>query len=97
MRSLEAEVRELKVLLDEKDEKIDMLSRMHSNSPRNTHSPKRLSGSSPVAVSLASSEDLPPDPDDLFKIVQSPLLFSDENSESLFMGTSGGRLLIGMA
>ena len=30
VRALEAEVRELKVLLDEKDEKIDVLSRIHS-------------------------------------------------------------------
>lgn len=30
VRGLEAEVRELKQLLDEKDEKIDMLSRLHS-------------------------------------------------------------------
>lgn len=33
VRGLEAEVRELKDLLDEKDEKIDMLSRIHSFSP----------------------------------------------------------------
>ncbi len=33
VRSLEAEVRELKELLDEKDEKIDLLSRIHSFSP----------------------------------------------------------------
>ncbi|KIW22549.1 uncharacterized protein PV07_12426 [Cladophialophora immunda] len=33
VRGLEAEVRELKELLDEKDEKIDMLSRIHSFSP----------------------------------------------------------------
>lgn len=33
VRGLEAEVRELKELLDEKDEKIDVLSRIHSFSP----------------------------------------------------------------
>ncbi|KAF9886309.1 hypothetical protein FE257_011568 [Aspergillus nanangensis] len=33
VRSLEAEVRDLKDLLDEKDEKIDVLSRIHSFSP----------------------------------------------------------------
>lgn len=33
VRGLEAEVRELKDLLDEKDEKIDVLSRIHSFSP----------------------------------------------------------------
>lgn len=33
VRALEAEVRELKELLDEKDEKIDVLSRIHNFSP----------------------------------------------------------------
>lgn len=33
VRALEAEVRDLKNLLDEKDEKIDVLSRIHSFSP----------------------------------------------------------------
>ena len=33
VRTLESEVRELKDLLDSKDEKIDMLSRIHSSSP----------------------------------------------------------------
>lgn len=38
VRGLEAEVRELKQLLDEKDEKIDMLSRIHSFSPMRKNS-----------------------------------------------------------
>ena len=38
VRSLEVEVREMKDLLDEKDKKIDMLSKMHSNSDRQRHS-----------------------------------------------------------
>lgn len=38
VRGLEAEVRELKDLLDEKDEKIDMLSRIHSFSPMRKNS-----------------------------------------------------------
>jgi hypothetical protein len=33
VRALEAEVRDLKNLLDEKDEKIDVLSRIHSFAP----------------------------------------------------------------
>lgn len=33
VRNLEAEVKDLKNLLDEKDEKIDILSKIHSNSP----------------------------------------------------------------
>lgn len=37
VRSLESEVRDLKSLLDEKDEKIDVLSRIHSFSPPSQH------------------------------------------------------------
>ncbi|KAL2823104.1 fungal-specific transcription factor domain-containing protein [Aspergillus granulosus] len=50
VRSLEAEVRDLKSLLDEKDEKIDVLSRIHSftspsqqRTPPSTHSPPQPS------------------------------------------------------
>src|SRR5437667_6451599 len=42
VRSLEAEVRELKGLLDEKDEKIDVLSRIHSFSPTSRKSSSPL-------------------------------------------------------
>ena len=53
MRGLEAEVRELKDLLDEKDEKIDMLSRIHSFS---SPSRKNSSSLSPAAVETLKSE-----------------------------------------
>jgi hypothetical protein len=43
VRGLEAEVRELKDLLDEKDEKIDMLSRLHSFSPASRKGSSSLS------------------------------------------------------
>lgn len=48
VRSLEAEVKELKELLDEKDEKIDVLSRIHSFSPVSRKEPSPQS--SPEAV-----------------------------------------------
>jgi hypothetical protein len=54
VRGLEAEVRELKDLLDEKDEKIDVLSRIHSFSP---HSRKYSESLSP-AVSEEVKESL---------------------------------------
>lgn len=91
MRSLEAEVRELKALLDEKDEKIDMLSRIHSHSPQSTNSPRKPSFSSPIA---ADSIEAPLEANDVFKVVQSPMLLDDESSNSYFMGTSSGRTLI---
>lgn len=48
MRSLESEVRDLKNLLDEKDEKIDVLSRIHSFSPASQH--KSVTSLRPAAV-----------------------------------------------
>ncbi|KAL6247856.1 DNA-binding transcription factor cat8 [Rhinocladiella similis] len=50
VRGLEAEVRELKSLLDEKDEKIDMLSRIHSFSPPARKCSDSLSPSQVVEV-----------------------------------------------
>ncbi|ETI20538.1 hypothetical protein G647_08575 [Cladophialophora carrionii CBS 160.54] len=50
VRGLEAEVRELKDLLDEKDEKIDMLSRIHSFSPPSRKCSSSLSPSQAVQV-----------------------------------------------
>ncbi|KAF2181985.1 hypothetical protein K469DRAFT_588044 [Zopfia rhizophila CBS 207.26] len=89
VRSLEAEVRELKELLDEKDEKIDMLSRIHSHSPQGNPSPRRSSASPPISDHREESQDK-----DVFKIQQSPLLFDDDNCDTYFAGTSSGRTLI---
>lgn len=48
VRSLESEVRDLKNLLDEKDEKIDVLSRIHSFSPTSQHKASIPRGPPPV-------------------------------------------------
>lgn len=58
VRSLEAEVRDLKNLLDERDEKIDVLSRIHSfNSPRrNTSSPQYSPASTSVGAMREASQ-----------------------------------------
>jgi hypothetical protein len=90
---LEAEVRELKELLDEKDEKIDMLSRIHSHSP-SAHSAVRRPSihSSPSSASREESQEK----DDTFKVQQSPLLLDDANHDSYFAGSSSGRTLVGM-
>ncbi|OQO06744.1 hypothetical protein B0A48_08532 [Cryoendolithus antarcticus] len=91
VRSLESEVRELKDLLDEKDEKIDMLSRIHSQSsyPIQLPSPRRPSVS---PQDSATSKD-EPDPDETFKVQQSPYLLG-EGTDSYFAGTSSGRTFI---
>jgi hypothetical protein len=92
VRMLEAEVRELKELLDEKDEKIDMLSRIHSHSP-SAHSARRPSiHASPSSDQREESQEK----DDTFKVQQSPLLLDDVNHDSYFAGSSSGRTLVGM-
>ncbi|KAF8858953.1 hypothetical protein BDZ45DRAFT_385030 [Acephala macrosclerotiorum] len=88
VRTLEAEVRELKDLLDEKDEKIDMLSKMHSN-----RRPSTSSSCSPPAETRKEVVASPPK-EDIFRIQASPLLLGVENSDSYFMGASSGRAFV---
>ncbi len=89
VRTLEAEVRELKDLLDEKDEKIDMLSKMHSNRrpSMNTVSP---------SPDIPTESAAPPPREDMFRVQASPLLLGSETSDSYFMGASSGRAFVGM-
>lgn len=96
VRALEAEVRELKDLLDEKDEKIDMLSTMHGN----IHSgPRRRPSVTSMAtpVSPDSAKDSPTIKEDTFRVQATQLLLGVENSDSYFMGSSSGRAFIGMS
>lgn len=84
-------MRELKDLLDEKDEKIDMLSMMHSN--RRPSMP--ISPGQPI-VDSRKEESASPPKDDVFRVQASPLLLGAENSDSYFMGASSGRAFVGM-
>lgn len=88
VRQLESEVRELKDLLDEKDEKIDLLSKMHSH-----RQPSLASVSSPTMSD--KKEATPLEKEDTFRVQESPLLLGVENSDSYFMGASSGRAFIG--
>ncbi|KAI5256739.1 hypothetical protein E4T42_01365 [Aureobasidium subglaciale] len=85
VRSLEAEVRELKELLDEKDEKIDMLSKLHSASAQSAfqNSPRRTS-TTPAAASPNTSSD------DIFR-VQQTLQLDGNGTNAHFAGTSSGK------
>ena len=83
VRLLETEVRDLKSLLDEKNEKIEMLSKMRSN-----RWSSQCSSSSAPARDIRDGPIIPKD--DLFRIQASPLLFKSENSDSYFMGASSG-------
>ena len=93
MRVLEGEVRELKDLLDEKDEKIDMLSRIHSQSsvPLQLPSPRRPSTAS--VESKEHKEESPPK-EEFFKVQQSPYLLDGDGSDAYFAGTSSSRTFI---
>lgn len=84
VRALEGEIRGLKDLLDEKDEKIEMLSKMHSN--------RRPSMSSSPAF---DKRELVATKDDVFRVQASPMLLEAEHSDSYLMGASSGRAFVG--
>ncbi|KAK2609260.1 Lysophospholipase D gdpd1 [Conoideocrella luteorostrata] len=92
VRQLETEVRELKDLLDEKDEKIDMLSAMHGHQQRQTS----ITYASNTLPSPETFKDSPVSAtkEDSFRVQGSPLLLGVENSDSYFMGPSSGRSFI---
>lgn len=94
VRALETEVRELKDLLDEKDEKIDLLSRMHGNRQSSfaERTQSNASGSSPR--SPMDTRSSPPLKEDTFRVQASPLLLGVEDSDSFFMGPSSGRSFV---
>lgn len=92
VRILEAEVRELKDLLDEKDEKIDILSRIHSYSPQSHQQPPRRTSTSPSPNSDSREESH--EKEETFKMQQSPLLLDDENHDPYFEGSASGRTLV---
>ena len=89
MRALESEVRELKDLLDEKDETIDMLARIRSSSPRQR---KASTSSNSVEVQQAAQHAH----EDIVKVQQTPFLVDERNSNSYFTGASTGRAFISM-
>ncbi|KAG9249006.1 fungal-specific transcription factor domain-containing protein [Calycina marina] len=93
VRALEAEVRELKDLLDEKDEKIDMLSRIHSNigdHARRYPSTNAVCQPSQLAKEIKSTSPK----EDIFRVQASPLFLSSDTSDLLFMGASSGRAFV---
>jgi hypothetical protein len=93
VRGLEAEVRELKGLLDEKDEKLDMLSRIRSRTTVPTKTANSTSSTSPQLRS--TSLDSNSEEDEIFKIAQSASLVCHNRTDTIFMGTSSARPLIG--
>ncbi|KAL9108220.1 MAG: hypothetical protein Q9227_006958 [Pyrenula ochraceoflavens] len=81
VRALESEVRELKELLDEKDEKIDMLSKIHNFSP----SPRKGSASlSPRETSQPKEEPVETPKEDVVEVQPS----NSGNTEAALHGPS---------
>lgn len=87
VRSLEAEVRELRELLGEKSEKIDNLSSIRASS-RASNSP-----ASPTPSAEACAES--PLEEGVFHVQTSSLLLGSESSHSLFVSDSSGRAFVG--
>ncbi|KAI1177206.1 fungal-specific transcription factor domain-containing protein [Nemania sp. FL0916] len=90
VRQLESEVRDLKDLLDEKDEKIDLLSKMHDHH----RSPSTRPSASPKPQVEPEKDTTTPAKQDVFRVQATPLLLGVENSDSYFMGSSSGRAFI---
>jgi hypothetical protein len=90
VRSLEAEVRDLKRLLDEKDEMIDMLSRIRSRS-----SPIRASQqlTDRVSISPADSTEHAGDDGETFNAIQ-PTIVDDGLPHTLLLGASSLRPML---
>lgn len=88
VRVLETEVRELKDLLDEKDEKIDMLSKINSQSPR------KLS-TLPLTLPASASTVVVSEFKDVLKVSQPHTLIAGTNTEAYFMGSSSTRAFVG--
>ena len=90
MRFLEGEVKGLKDLLDEKDEKIDILSRIHSTSPI-----KRPSLPASPAPSVENESCMVQKKEEFLRVQQPSSLIKDEDLDHYFMGASSGRAFVG--
>ena len=100
VRSLEAEVHELKCLLDEKDEKIDVLSRLHSMVPSSRKPPSPASTKAPSVSSSTVGEDshsqATSERDDLIHVQHSSSLLRKPTQDRPFSGPSSTGAFLGM-
>lgn len=92
MRGLEAELRELKDVLDLKDEKIDILSRMHGFHQPASRRPSAAKFTPPPSL---NGSDAGSPTNEMLKIEQMPYLLDVDGSDSLFMGSSSARAMVG--
>lgn len=95
VRALECEIRELKDLLDAKDDKIDMLSRLHPSTHRSHSSQRPSDRQSPSSLSTVR-ESLNYEPAQHFRVHQEQTLHDDNHHDARFVGTSNSCALLGM-
>jgi len=91
VRCLEQEVRELKDLLDEKDEKLDMLTRMHSQSTNPVVGPARRRSSNSPASNVGKDDT--GSKDETFQVQQSPHL-EGQGADSYVSGSSSAKTFL---
>ena len=92
VRALELEIRELKDLLDAKDDKIDMLSKLHPNGslPLRRHS--SVQSFSDSSQRRQSSQETG---GQQFRVHQNSSLHDDSKQEARFVGNSNSYVLLG--
>jgi hypothetical protein len=102
VRSLEQEVREMKDLLDAKEEQLDMLSRIHPFSPYSPPASAVSGGSHKVYRATDSTRSRSADlaPEDTFVAHEAPSLVGGKGTggnDAFYVGLSSGRPLLGMS
>lgn len=94
VRQLEKEVKDLKTLLDEKDEKIDIFSKIHSQDLRRSIGSSSSSSSSPLAMNKLIAGQIAHD-EGGFVVDQPPYAMPKDEQNFFFTGASSGGSLIG--
>ena len=94
VRALELEIRELKDLLDAKDDKIDMLSKLYSPSHASFASRRQSDRKSPSALD-AARQSLQEESPQQFRVNQEQSLHIDGHHDAHFVGTANSCALLG--
>lgn len=89
VRELQTEAKELKVSLDQKDEKIDILSKVHPDTTCSSMEPSIPLGNSKSVIGKAGQDE------GEFIVEQPSYVMSDDQQDPFFAGSSSGRSLVG--
>lgn len=93
VRSLEGDVKELKDLLDKKEEQIDILSRIRPN-PQ-LHERPAQPGSLPSVLEDKPVDEKAKAADDIFQVQYPPYLLSSDHHDTVLMGASSTISFVG--